>query len=52
MFNDVTASGDIRGWAELRRSIPFLSSYRDIIYFLENREQANLTDYIFTKGIN
>lgn len=49
---DLTQEGNYRGLAELKRSVPFISSYRDIIYFLENRQQENLTDYIFYRGIN
>ena len=47
-----TARGDNEGLAELLRSLPFLSSYKDIYMFLENDSSLDMKDYIFTKSIN
>lgn len=48
----LTREGNYKGAAELLRSFPFLSSYRDLHMFFENDRTLNVRDYIFTKGIN
>jgi len=55
VFNDpdaLTALGNYRGIAETQRSIPLISSYRDLEVFLRKTEDSTLQDYLLFRGFN